>query len=73
MEYFQRNIDGLDFQNVKEKEAFPVDHQSITSDEYLLKVWPQFGGDLYDNPANTLACLGLAMHQVTIYLNELYH
>lgn len=66
MDFFQKNTDRFDFENIKEKEAFPVDHQSITSDEHLLKVWPQFSGDLYDNPANTLACLSLAMHQVII-------
>ena len=65
MEFFRRNAGSeLDYENIKKKEAFPVDHQSIITDEHLRKLWPQFNEDLYDNPAVTLACLGLAMHQV---------
>lgn len=59
-------------ETIEESGACVFDLKVFLSDEEFLDKWPTFGDDLYDDPAETLNCLGLAIHQVYFGFNVEY-
>lgn len=49
---------------IEESGACLFDLKVFLSDEEFLYKWPTFSDDLYHEPAQTLNCLGLAIHQI---------
>lgn len=44
-----------------------MDFKDLTKDDEITNLIPDIGNELRDAPEKTLACMGLAVHQVNIY------
>ena len=65
-EFLKQNQKLFPFAEIKERQAASIDLKMITTDEDFAEVWPKFEEDLTEKPEHTLACLGLALHQVSL-------
>lgn len=45
-----------------------VDFKELTEDDEMADLVPNLANELRDTPEKTLACMGLAVHQVKTYL-----
>lgn len=52
-------------EEVEERRSFVFDLKVCFASNEFEDKWPSFKDDLYNNPTDTLNCLGLAVHQVT--------
>lgn len=48
-----------------------MDFKELTNDDEIAKLIPNIANELRDAPEKTLACMGLAIHQVSIYFVKL--
>lgn len=48
-----------------------MDFKELTKDDDIAKLIPNIVNELRDTPEKTLACMGLAIHQVNIYFVKL--
>ncbi|KAM5246058.1 DNA helicase MCM8 isoform 4-T4 [Ctenodactylus gundi] len=62
--YFTRRIDLYDKDEIERKGSILVDFKELTKDDEITTVMPNIGNELRDAPEKTLACMGLAIHQV---------
>lgn len=44
-----------------------MDFKELTNDAEITKLIPNIADELRDTPEKTLACMGLAIHQVNVY------
>lgn len=45
-----------------------MDFKELTKDDEMTKLVPTIANELRDTPEKTLACMGLAIHQVNIFV-----
>ncbi|XP_054429998.1 DNA helicase MCM8 isoform X3 [Pteronotus mesoamericanus] len=62
--FFTRRIDLYDKDEIERKGSILVDFKELTTDDEITKLIPNIGNELRDAPEKTLACMGLAIHQV---------
>uniref|UniRef100_A0A8C2VJU1 DNA helicase MCM8 n=1 Tax=Chinchilla lanigera TaxID=34839 RepID=A0A8C2VJU1_CHILA len=62
--FFTRHIDLYDKDEIERKGSILVDFKNLTKDDELTNLIPDIGNELRDAPEKTLACMGLAVHQV---------
>ncbi|XP_035865471.1 DNA helicase MCM8 isoform X3 [Phyllostomus discolor] len=62
--FFTRRIDLYDKDEIERKGSILVDFKELTADDEIAKLIPNIGNELRDAPEKTLACMGLAIHQV---------
>lgn len=48
-----------------------MDFKELTNDDEIAKLIPNVANELRDTPEKTLACMGLAIHQVNIHFVRL--
>lgn len=56
---------------IERKGSILVDFKELTNDEEIAKLIPNVANELRDTPEKTLACMGLAIHQVNIHFVRL--
>ncbi|CAD7093672.1 unnamed protein product [Hermetia illucens] len=61
--HFSRKSEYYDLAKIRKQFWFPLHLSHLTSDDAFCKKWPNFQQDLGENPDETLACIGLAMHR----------
>lgn len=49
-----------------------MDFKELTKDDEMAKLIPNIANELRDTPEKTLACMGLAIHQVNIYFVQTF-
>lgn len=64
--HYRSNQNIYDINNIKKLLWFPLYIQTLHEDAKFMSEWPSFKSDLHDNPEHTLACAGLAMHQIIL-------
>ncbi|XP_029772808.1 DNA helicase MCM8 isoform X2 [Suricata suricatta] len=62
--FFTRRIDLYDKDEIERKGSILVDFKELTKDDEMTKLVPNIANELRDTPEKTLACMGLAIHQV---------
>uniref|UniRef100_A0A8C0D1H8 DNA helicase MCM8 n=1 Tax=Balaenoptera musculus TaxID=9771 RepID=A0A8C0D1H8_BALMU len=62
--FFTRRIDLYDKDEIERKGSILVDFKELTKDDEIAKLIPNIANELRDTPEKTLACMGLAIHQV---------
>ncbi|XP_076426817.1 DNA helicase MCM8 isoform X2 [Peromyscus maniculatus bairdii] len=62
--FFTRHIDFYDKDEIERKGSILVDFKELTKDDELTNLIPDIENALRDTPEKTLACMGLAIHQV---------
>ncbi|KAM6164744.1 DNA helicase MCM8 isoform 3-T3 [Rhynchocyon petersi] len=62
--FFTRHIDFYDKDEIERKGSVLVDFKELTKDDEITNLIPSIATDLRDSPEKTLACMGLAIHQV---------
>lgn len=62
--FFTRHIDLYDKDEIERKGSILVDFKDLTKDDELTNLMPDIANALRDTPEQTLACMGLAIHQV---------
>ncbi|XP_002747384.1 DNA helicase MCM8 isoform X1 [Callithrix jacchus] len=62
--FFTRHIDFYDKDEIERKGSILVDFKELTKDEEVTNLLPDIANELRDAPEKTLACMGLAIHQV---------
>lgn len=62
--FFTRRIDLYDKDEIERKGSILVDFKELTKDDEVVKLVPEIANELKDAPEKTLACMGLAIHQV---------
>ncbi|XP_013015464.1 DNA helicase MCM8 isoform X1 [Cavia porcellus] len=62
--FFIRHIDLYDKDEIERKGSILVDFKDLTKDDEITNLIPDIGNELRDAPEKTLACMGLAVHQV---------
>ncbi|KAB1262745.1 DNA helicase MCM8 [Camelus dromedarius] len=62
--FFTRRIDLYDKDEIERKGSILVDFKELIRDEEIAKLIPTIATELRDTPEKTLACMGLAIHQV---------
>ncbi|XP_070276040.1 DNA helicase MCM8 isoform X2 [Myotis yumanensis] len=62
--FFTRRIDLYDKDEIERKGSILVDFKELTKDDEITKLIPNIANELRDAPEKTLACMGLAIHQV---------
>nr|XP_004610994.1 unnamed protein product [Sorex araneus] len=62
--FYTRHIDLYDKDEIERKGSILVDFKELTKDDELTKLIPNIADELRDTPESTLACMGLAIHQV---------
>ncbi|GAB5569405.1 DNA helicase MCM8 isoform X2 [Prionailurus iriomotensis] len=62
--FFTRRIDLYDKDEIERKGSILVDFKELTKDDEMTKLVPTIANELRDTPEKTLACMGLAIHQV---------
>uniref|UniRef100_A0A8C3W8J7 DNA helicase MCM8 n=1 Tax=Catagonus wagneri TaxID=51154 RepID=A0A8C3W8J7_9CETA len=62
--FFARHIDLYDKDEIERKGSILVDFKELTEDDEIAKLIPNIANELRDTPEKTLACMGLAIHQV---------
>ncbi|XP_052039669.1 DNA helicase MCM8 [Apodemus sylvaticus] len=62
--FFTRHIDLYDKDEIERKGSILVDFKELTKDDEITNLIPDIESALRDAPEKTLACMGLAIHQV---------
>ncbi|ERE71817.1 DNA helicase MCM8 isoform X3 [Cricetulus griseus] len=62
--FFTRHIDFYDKDEIERKGSILVDFKELTKDDEITNLIPDIENTLRDTPEKTLACMGLAIHQV---------
>ncbi|XP_051000646.1 DNA helicase MCM8 isoform X1 [Acomys russatus] len=62
--FFTRHIDLYDKDEIERKGSILVDFKELTKDDEMTNLIPDIENSLRDAPEKTLACMGLAIHQV---------
>uniref|UniRef100_A0A5G2R6S4 DNA helicase MCM8 n=1 Tax=Sus scrofa TaxID=9823 RepID=A0A5G2R6S4_PIG len=62
--FFTKRIDLYDKDEIERKGSILVDFKELTEDDEVAKLIPNVANELRDTPEKTLACMGLAIHQV---------
>uniref|UniRef100_A0A2K6GDT8 DNA helicase MCM8 n=1 Tax=Propithecus coquereli TaxID=379532 RepID=A0A2K6GDT8_PROCO len=62
--FFTRHIDFYDKDEIERKGSILVDFKELTKDDEITNLIPNIANELRDAPEETLACMGLAIHQV---------
>ncbi|KAK7807743.1 hypothetical protein U0070_026151, partial [Myodes glareolus] len=62
--FFTRHIDLYDKDEIERKGSILVDFKELTKDDEITNLIPDIENALRDAPEKTLACMGLAIHQV---------
>nr|XP_012310837.1 DNA helicase MCM8 isoform X1 [Aotus nancymaae]XP_012310838.1 DNA helicase MCM8 isoform X1 [Aotus nancymaae] len=62
--FFTRHIDFYDKDEIERKGSILVDFKELTKDDEVTNLLPDTANELRDAPEKTLACMGLAIHQV---------
>uniref|UniRef100_A0A452TEU9 DNA helicase MCM8 n=1 Tax=Ursus maritimus TaxID=29073 RepID=A0A452TEU9_URSMA len=62
--FFTRHIDLYDKDEIERKGSIMVDFKELTEDDEMADLVPNLANELRDTPEQTLACMGLAVHQV---------
>ncbi|XP_039335541.2 DNA helicase MCM8 isoform X1 [Saimiri boliviensis] len=62
--FFTRHIDFYDKDEIERKGSILVDFKELTKDDEVTNLLPDIANELRDAPEKTLACMGLAIHQV---------
>uniref|UniRef100_A0A8C5VVN7 DNA helicase MCM8 n=1 Tax=Microcebus murinus TaxID=30608 RepID=A0A8C5VVN7_MICMU len=62
--FFTRHIDFYDKDEIERKGSILVDFKELTKDDEITTLVPSIANELRDAPEETLACMGLAIHQV---------
>ncbi|CAO2578646.1 DNA helicase MCM8 [Lemmus lemmus] len=62
--FFARHIDFYDKDEIERKGSILVDFKELTKDDEITNLIPDIENALRDTPEKTLACMGLAIHQV---------
>ncbi|XP_076972175.1 DNA helicase MCM8 isoform X5 [Tamandua tetradactyla] len=62
--FFTRCIDLYDKDEIERKGSILVDFKELTEDDEIADLIPNIANELRDSPEKTLACMGLAVHQV---------
>ncbi|XP_004398271.1 PREDICTED: DNA helicase MCM8 isoform X2 [Odobenus rosmarus divergens] len=62
--FFTRRIDLYDKDEIERKGSILVDFKELTEDDEMADLVPNIVNELRDAPEKTLACMGLAIHQV---------
>ncbi|XP_004634339.1 DNA helicase MCM8 isoform X2 [Octodon degus] len=62
--FFTRHIDLYDKDEIERKGSILVDFKDLIKDDEITNLIPDIGNELRDAPEKTLACMGLAVHQV---------
>ncbi|XP_066090794.1 DNA helicase MCM8 isoform X1 [Saccopteryx bilineata] len=62
--FFTRHIDLYDKDEIERKGSILVDFKELTKDDTVVELIPNIANELRDAPEKTLACMGLAIHQV---------
>ncbi|XP_038960517.1 DNA helicase MCM8 isoform X2 [Rattus norvegicus] len=62
--FFTRHIDLYDKDEIERKGSILVDFKELTKDNEITNLIPDIENALRDAPEKTLACMGLAIHQV---------
>nr|KAF6471598.1 hypothetical protein HJG59_010980 [Molossus molossus] len=62
--FFTRRIDLYDKDEIERKGSILVDFKELTEDNEIAKLTSNITNELRDAPEKTLACMGLAIHQV---------
>ncbi|CAH6787822.1 Mcm8 [Phodopus roborovskii] len=62
--FFTRHIDFYDKDEIERKGSILVDFKELTKDDEITNLIPDIENELRDTPEKTLACMGLAIHQV---------
>lgn len=52
--------------------SFDIDIYELYNDDEFMKQWPNFKDEIYENPTNTLNCIKLGIHQVSLLLLNIY-
>uniref|UniRef100_A0A8D1KEP0 DNA helicase MCM8 n=1 Tax=Sus scrofa TaxID=9823 RepID=A0A8D1KEP0_PIG len=71
--FFTKRIDLYDKDEIERKGSILVDFKELTEDDEVAKLIPNVANELRDTPEKTLACMGLAIHQVNIYFFSCCH
>ncbi|KAF3824687.1 hypothetical protein GH733_010021 [Mirounga leonina] len=62
--FFTRRIELYDKDEIERKGSILVDFKELTEDDEMADLVPNIANELRDTPEKTLACMGLAIHQV---------
>lgn len=62
--FFTRHIDFYDKDEIERKGSILVDFKELTKGDEITNLIPDIENTLRDTPEKTLACMGLAIHQV---------
>ncbi|XP_006870467.1 PREDICTED: DNA helicase MCM8 isoform X2 [Chrysochloris asiatica] len=62
--FFTRHIDLYDKDEIERKGSILVDFKELTKDDEITNLVPNIASELRDTPEKTLACMGLAIHQI---------
>ncbi|XP_069404050.1 DNA helicase MCM8 isoform X2 [Ovis canadensis] len=62
--FFTERIELYDKDEIERKGSILVDFKELTNDDEITKLIPNIANELRDIPEKTLACMGLAIHQV---------
>ncbi|XP_049724754.1 DNA helicase MCM8 [Elephas maximus indicus] len=62
--FFTRRIDLYDKDEIERKGSILVDFKELTKDDEVANLIPNIANELRDTPEKTLACMGLAIHQI---------
>lgn len=64
--HFRTYIHWYNTEEIAESCVVSLNLHSLDEDKVLCKNWPGFISELTENPTSTLACIGLAMHNVVV-------
>ncbi|XP_007950670.1 DNA helicase MCM8 [Orycteropus afer afer] len=62
--FFTRRIDLYDKDEIERKGSILVDFKELMKDDEITNLIPNIANELRDTPEKTLACMGLAIHQI---------
>ncbi|XP_072490514.1 DNA helicase MCM8 [Notamacropus eugenii] len=62
--FFTKHIELYDKDEIERKGSILVDYKELTQDDILTNLIPNIATELRDMPEKTLACMGLAIHQI---------
>lgn len=64
--FLARNQDLISLDCLNAGTAFNIDINSFYKDDDFMRDWSDFKKEIRENPGETLNCLGLAVHQVSM-------
>ncbi|XP_074065588.1 DNA helicase MCM8 isoform X1 [Macrotis lagotis] len=62
--FFTKHIELYDKDEIERKGSILVDYKELIQDDKLISLIPNLATELRDVPEKTLACMGLAIHQI---------